>query len=352
MKKSKRKNKKAGLPPGSVVYTGHRVHDDIIIESIAFNSNSIEKKELNDISEITLKKDFVNWINIDGIHNVDYVKEIGEKFKIDNFILEDIVNVGQRPKIELRDNLLFMVLKMMDIDETTEKIEVEQLSIVVGENFVLTLQEKRGDVFKPIRDRMNQSIGKIRTSGSDYLAYSFLDIIVDNYFLILEHIEEEIDFIENKLINQAEQEDLEKILKFKQEFASIKRGMHPVREIVSKLNYTGDLPLFGDKMKVYISDVYDHTIRINEMLENTSSRVTTLVEIYHSTVNKQMNDTMKVLTIITTIFVPLSLLTGIYGMNFEYIPLLKWKYGYHALMFFMVTMSMIMIYFFKKKKWI
>lgn len=353
MKKNKRKVNKIGLPPGSVVYTGNKdIKESIIIESINFNEHSFKKTLLGDIKEIEIFPKMTNWINLDGVHNIEYIKEIGKIFCIDNFILEDIVNIKQRAKIEERENHVYIVLKMLSYIESEDRIASEQLSIIVAKDYLLTLQEEKGDVFDPIRERIQKSIGKIRLKSHDFLAYTILDVIVDNYFVVIEQMEEAIDRIEDKLLNNPEKEDLEKILQMKQEFAMLKRSMIPTREIMNKLIHTKDSDVFQEGMKIYFADVYDHTLLVHELLENMSNRVMSLIELYHSTINSTINDTMKILTIITTIFIPLSFLTGIYGMNFQYIPYLESPYGYFGLLSIMFLIVILMVYFFRKRRWL
>lgn len=353
MSRGKKKNKKPGLPPGSVVYTGSKEeYEDISIESINFNEKSYKKSKVPCVSDLVVYPNMVNWINLDGVHNTKFIEKIGKRFNIDSVILEDIVNVRQRAKIEERDEFIYIVLKMIKCNEKECTIESEQLSIIVSKEYVLTLQEEEGDVFDPIRERIEKAVGRVRIEGHDYLAYSILDIIVDNYFIAIEQMEKLIDNLEDSLLNTAKKEDLEKILKFKQDFSSLKRAMFPTREIMNKLIHMKDKGIFKDSMRIYLEDVYDHTLLVYEHLENMAGRATGLIELYHSMVNNSMNETMKVLTIMTAIFVPISFLTGVYGMNFSYMPYLDWHYGYYFLLIFMAVIVATMLYFFKRKKWI
>lgn len=353
MVREKKMVDKSGLPPGTVIYTGDKdIDEDIIIESICFNENNFQRSLLSSIREIETFPKMTNWINLDGIHKIEHIHDIGKIFGIDNFILEDIVNVKQRAKIEDRGEYVYIVLKMIRYIDDEKRIDTEQLSIIVSNNYLLTLQENKGDVFDPIRERIENSIGKIRSKSHDFLAYTILDIIVDNYLVAIESVEDEIDKMEGKIINSANKKDLEKILQMKQEFSILKRSMIPTREIMNKLVHSKEFGVFKDDMKVYFTDVYDHTLIVYELVENMSNRVTSLIELYHSTINSVINDTMKVLTIITTVFIPLSFLTGVYGMNFRYMPYLDSPQGYYWLIFIMFLIVIGMIYFFKRKKWL
>lgn len=352
LKKKKKKTKAPGLPPGTIVYTGDESSRAINIEIFTFDNDTVSRKKCLGISQISLQPEKTNWINVDGVHDIGLMREMGEKFQIDNFILEDMSNINQRPKIEERDNHIFITLKMLRFDTNLKKVISEQISLLISETYLLTFQEEPGDVFNPIRDRIESGIGKIRKKSHDYLAYSVLDAIVDNYFIVLEHMEEEIDSLEERIIHNSSKEDLYLILKLKQDFIALKRAMMPTREVMIKLSHTKNINLFKEDMHIYVNDVYDHSLIIYELVENMGNRVTSLIEIYHSTVNSLMNDTMKVLTIMSTIFVPLTFLAGVYGMNFKYMPELDMKYGYATVLLVMLITAFIMLRVFKKKKWL
>ncbi len=354
MKKERKRAKKLGLPPGTIIYTGSKTEEKISIDYYTYNNLNVEKYKFEDLEtlmKIDVDKDKTNWINIDGVHEVGLIEKIGAKFNIDNFILEDIVSVNQRPKVEEREDYIYIVIRMLRYNKHEKKIISEQVSLILSEDYLITFQEEEGDVFDPIRKRIETG-GKICKKNNDYLAYTILDAIVDNYFLVLDYVELEIDELEDRLIHTAVRTDLQKIIDLKQEFNILKRGMLPTREIMKRLQHARGIDIFKEDMTIYLNDLHDHAIMVHDSVENMSNRVTSLLEIYHSTVNSTMNDIMKVLTIVSTIFVPLTFLAGIYGMNFENIPGLSWKDGYYVLLVVMGALTVFMLYLFRRKKWL
>lgn len=351
MRKNSKKHKKTGMAPGSIVYTGDRLNENINIELFSYNDTTSFREKFQKVEDIKLKKGYINWLNIDGVHDVEIVKKIGEMFKIDNLILEDITNINQRAKLEEREAFLYIVLRMFQMEGKNNRISSEQVSLIVGENYLITFQEVAGDTFDNIRKRIAEGLGKVRKKRADYLAYLILDSIIDNYFIILEKIEYDMDEMEDKLINDSDKDDLKNIMRLKQEFITLKRNISPVRDLTTRMFHARDLEIFKEDMSPYLNDLHDHVLVIQEIMENLSTRVVGLVEIYHSTINSRMNETMRFLTIVSTIFVPLTFLAGIYGMNFQNMPELTWKYGYYILLGLMFIVGCSMVYLFKKKKW-
>ncbi|MEF9932809.1 MAG: magnesium/cobalt transporter CorA [Cetobacterium sp.] len=346
----RKKSKKIGLAPGTLVYTGLREKEEIGIICYSYNVEEVEVniyKQDVDIELLKPKKD-ITWIDVDGIHNVDLIENIGKLYNIDYLILEDLLNNGQRPKLDEREDFIFIVLKMITLKESTDEIEYEQVSFILGSNFLITFQEKPKDIFKLIRNRIDHGLGKTRKRGASYLTYGLLDTIVDHYFLILEKFELQIEELEDKVLNQPTKEDMGRIMDLKQNVANFKKSISPIREIAIKLENS---EFFEDNVKIYLKDLYDHSIVISENTEALHTRVSELIQLYHSSIGNTMNETMKVLTIISTIFMPLSFLAGLYGMNFEYMPELKMKYGYYGLIIIMIFVMTSMIVYFRKKKW-
>lgn len=346
----RKKSKKIGLAPGTLVYTGLREKEEIGIICYSYNVEEVEVniyKQDVDIELLKPKKD-ITWIDVDGIHNIDLIENIGKLYNIDYLILEDLLNNGQRPKLDEREDFIFIVLKMITLKENTDEIEYEQVSFILGSNFLITFQEKPKDIFKLIRNRIEHGLGKTRKRGASYLTYGLLDTIVDHYFLILEKFELQIEELEDKVLNQPTKEDMGRIMDLKQNVANFKKSISPIREIAIKLENS---EFFEDNVKIYLKDLYDHSIVISENTEALHTRVSELIQLYHSSIGNTMNETMKVLTIISTIFMPLSFLAGLYGMNFEYMPELKMKYGYYGLIIIMIFVMTSMIVYFRKKKW-
>ncbi|MGL4308130.1 MAG: magnesium/cobalt transporter CorA [Cetobacterium sp.] len=345
-----KKMKKLGLAPGTLVYTGNREGEPIKIVYYTYDENNIHKKTYSEDVDINLLKPDkeVSWIDVGGIHDVKLIEKIGTLYGIDNLILEDMLNHNQRPKMDERENFLFLVLKMITMNNETKEIIYEQISFILGEDYLLTFQEVSGDVFSKIRERLEQGVGKIRKRKENYLAYSLLDAIVDNYLLILEEFDNEIDALEEKILNDVDSSDMEKITELKKKLAIFKRNVNPIREIAIKISNN---EMFQNGIENYLRDLYDHSIVVTENMENLNSRVSGLIDLYNSSIGNAMNEIMKVLTTISTIFIPLSFIAGLYGMNFAHMPELNWRYGYYTTLGIMIAIVLGMVAYFKRKKW-
>ncbi|MDO4690327.1 MAG: magnesium/cobalt transporter CorA [Fusobacterium sp.] len=347
------KNRKLGLPPGSIVYTGEPDNEIVNITVIYYQKNFYKKEIFTENDELILDLDFDGyiWINIDGIHNTELIKEIGRIFNIDNLALEDIVNPDQRVKIDDRGTYIQIVLKMLSLELLTKEINYEQVSIILKENILITFQETAFDIFDDVRYRIKNPKNRFGTYDSSYLSYMLIDTIVDHYLLILDEIEFEIDDIETKIIHNSNREDLENIISLKQNVSLLKRFISPIRELVAKLQTRNLLHYFPEEMKYYLGDLNDHSIIAFDTVEMLNNRVTDLIQLYHSTLSNTMNEVMKTLAIISTIFMPLTFLSGLYGMNFKFMPELNWRYGYFLVLSTMFTLVICMIIYFKKRKW-
>jgi magnesium transporter len=287
---------------------------------------------------------------VDGIHEVKVVERIGQLFGIHPLIQEDILHAGQRPKLEDTGENIYIVLKMLELTETDKQVDWEQLSMIVGPNFLITFQEREGDIFDPIRDRIRHDKGKIRKEGPDYLAYSLLDLVVDYYFVVLERLGDKIGDLEEEVIGDPRPTILNKINRLKRATITLRRSVWPLRELISTLQRLGS-PLIKPATEPYLKDVYDHTIQIVDTVETFRDMLSGMVEIYMSSLSNKMNEIMKVLTMIATIFIPLTFIVGVYGMNFQFMPELHWKYGYLGVWVLMLSMAGGMIYYFRRKKW-
>ncbi|MDI6888819.1 MAG: magnesium/cobalt transporter CorA [Methanocellales archaeon] len=297
------------------------------------------------------EKPTVTWININGIHDVELIEKIGKHFNIHPLVLEDIVNTGQRPKMEDFEDYIFIVLKMLYYDEKDEEIKAEQISLILGPNFVISFQEKEGDIFDPLRERIRSGKGRIKKMGSDYLAYALIDAVVDNYFTILEKLGEEIEGMEEELVTNPTQETLQAIHNLKRDMIFLRKSVWPLREVVSSLE-RGESPLIHETTGIYLRDVYDHTIQVIDTIETLRDLLSGMLDIYLSSISNRMNEVMKVLTIIATIFIPLTLVVGIYGMNFAYMPELGWRWGYPLVLLLMVAIGISMLVYFRRKMWL
>ena len=347
----KRRSEKGGLPPGTLVYVGEKKVEEVVITVFDYDSERYEEREVESVEECFPYRDqpTVTWINIDGIHQVEIMERIGGHFGIHPLVIEDILNTHQRPKIDDLDDYLFVVLKMLDYGE--EGVDAEQISIIIGQNFVISFQERRGDVFDPVRERIRKNKGRIRRMGADYLAYSLLDSVVDNYFAILEGIGERIELLEEELVENPSTRTLQEIHDLKKEMIFLRKSVWPLREVVSGLE-RGESSLIRETTVIYLRDVYDHTIQVIDTVESFRDMVSGMLDIYLSSISNKMNEVMKVLTIIATIFIPLTFIAGIYGMNFGYMPELEWHLGYFAVLSLMAIMALMMVIYFRKKKWL
>lgn len=354
MKDNSYNKRKVGLPPGTIFYTGDKADKNIDMELYLFDGKkSLRKnlKENDDLSFLKNENNFV-WLNVNGIHNVELINNIGNILNINSLVLEDLTNINQRVKIEVWEDYLFIVLKMTGISSITKDIEYEQVSFILGKNYLITFQEKAGDVFDTVRKRIEIPNSKIFQRGIGYLTYALIDVIADNYFVVLDKLEEKTDRLERKILNEFSDKLVEKILKLKGELAVLKKGIYPIREISAKFQSQDVISYFGKNNKMYLLDLHDHGITICDIIENMTSRTSELFQLYYSILSNDMNNVMKVLAIISTIFMPLSFLAGLYGMNFKYMPELEWNYGYFIILGIMAVLVITMIIIFKKKKWL
>jgi magnesium transporter len=349
----RRRSKKSGLPPGTLVYLGEKKVEQVRISYIDYDEQSYQEKQVSKIEECFPFKatPTVSWINIDGLHEVEILEKLGRQFELHPLMLEDILNMDQRPKYEDFDKHIFIVLKMLSFDNETQSVESEQVSLVLGENFVISLQERVGDVFDPIRERIRNAKGRIRKLGPDYLMYSLLDAIVDNYFGILEKLGDKIEAMEEELVGEPTQKTLQQIHYLKKEMIYLRRSVWPLRELISGMERS-ESPLIEDSTDAYLRDLYDHTIQVIDTMESFRDMVSGMLDTYLSSLSNRMNSIMKVLTIIATIFIPLTFVAGVYGMNFKYMPELNSRWGYPVVWLVMLIIAGAMLIYFKRKKWL
>lgn len=349
----KRASKKIGLAPGTLVHVGEKKTEEVRFTLIDYDAANFQEKAIEAIEESFPFKEepTVTWINIDGLHEVGVIESIGKHFGLHPLILEDIVHTGQRPKMEDFEEYLFTVLNMLRYDQEDDEVKAEQVSLVVGPNYVISFQERPGDVFNGVRERLRKGKGRIRKAGSDYLAYALVDAVVDEYFLILETIGEKIEVVEEELLVNSTRETLQNIHDMKREMIFFRKQVWPLRELVNGLS-KGESSLIRESTGIYLRDVYDHTIQIIDTIESFRDMLSGMLDIYLSTISNRMNEVMKVLTIIATIFIPLTFVAGIYGMNFKYMPELEWRWGYFMVWGVMVLILVSLVGYFKRKRWL
>jgi len=293
----------------------------------------------------------VSWINLDGIHDIQLLEKFGQVFNLHPLALEDILNTQHRPKIEEFEGYNLVILKMLSFNPEESRIEAEQISLVLGPRYVLSFQERSGDVFDGLRERLRRSNGRIRQRGADYLLYGMLDSIVDSYFQILEQMGDQLAELEESLTRDPDEECLYRIQHFKRELVTLRKSVWPLREVINELQ-RGEVPMIEDSTAVFLRDLYDHTIQVLDTVEIFRDTVSGMLDIYLSSVSNRMNEVMKVLTIMATIFIPLTFIAGIYGMNFAYMPELQWRYGYAMVWGVMILCLAGMFWFFRRRRWL
>ncbi len=349
----KKRAKKSGLLPGTLVYIGNKVKEKVRIHVIDYSEKAVREKEIKDFKECSpfKKTPTTTWINVDGIHRIGIMTELGESFELHPLVMEDILNTDQRPKLEDFDKYIYIVLKSIDYDNKKNRITTGQISIIFGSNFVISFQEEPGDNFDQIRNRIRNNKGKIRKLGPDYLAYSLMDAIIDNYFVVLEKVGERIEKLEDELVTNPNHDTMQRLHNLKREMLFLRKAVWPLREVINTFE-RGDSHLVQETTKVYLRDVYDHTIEVMDTIETFRDMLSGMIDVYLSSLSYKMNEVMKVLTIIATIFIPLTFIVGLYGMNFKYMPELESTWGYPGVLIAMAVIVVFMLYFFRKKKWI
>lgn len=351
---AKKSAKKAGSAPGTLMHIGDKKKDKVNLSLIDYDAEKLQEKSLKKIEQAFPLKDLptTTWINVEGLHDMALIEAMGKHFEIHPLTLEDIVNTGQRPKMENFESYVYIVLKMLSFNEKENLVSSEQVSLVVGRHFLISFQEMAGDVFEPVRERIRKGRGRIRKGGSDYLAYALVDAVVDHYFLILEKLSAQIERLESQLMEAPREDTLQMIHELKRETIYLRKQIWPLREVVNQLGKEGESDLFQEATHVYLRDVYDHTVQIIDTIESFRDILSGMIDLYMSTVSNRMNEIMKVLTIIATIFIPITFVAGIYGMNFKFMPELEWKWGYLMVWGVMAAIVLALLGFFRNKKWL
>ena len=346
-------SEKAGMPPGSLVHVGDVLKTESRITLIDYSAEHIEEQAVYAIEEILPYKDkaTITWVNIEGLKNIALIESIGNAFNIHPLVLEDILNTHQRPKFEEYEDYLYIVLKGLSVDSEELFVNYEQISIIVLDNLIFTFKEVEDDLFAPIIKRLKNGKGKIRNLGTDYMTYAILDMIVDQNFVLLETLDEILDSIEDELLTNPTAATLASIQRIKRELISIRRSVLPVRDMLNAI-IRSDSALIHERVHIYLRDVYDHALRISESIESYRDILSGLMDIYVSSVSNKMNEIMKILTVFASIFIPLTFIAGIYGMNFEYMPELRWKWAYPVLWIAFITIPVVLLVYFRKKKWL
>jgi len=348
----KKRGRKVGSAPGTLVHIGDSPLADTHLHLIEYDIDTLHEQAINNAALCqppeTSKK--TAWFNIDGLHHPEVIRTIGEKFNLHPLVMEDILNTDHRPKIEVHDDYLYIVLKMLQYNKERTSTHIEQVSLIVGDNFVLVFQEQPGDVFEGVRGRL-RSGRKIRQMGPDYLAYALIDAVVDNYFLLLENLGDEVEELEDELLNNPSPGTLARIHHFKREMLLLRKAVWPLREVLSSLSRDENVILSAE-IRIFLRDVYDHSIHIIDNIETLRDLLAGMLDLYVSSTSQRMNEIMKVLTIFASIFMPLTFIAGVYGMNFRNMPELDWQWGYFATLLLMAGIGLGLLSYFKWRKWL
>lgn len=346
---------KAGMPPGSLVFAEEPGPVPACITVIRYSDTDFVQNEFDEFTQcLPLEpKEDVTWINVNGVSQVKTLEKLGENFSIHPLVLEDILDIEQRPKIEDYETHLFIVLKALKHSPDDQEFEVQsdQVSLILGSNYVISFHEGNGDLFAPVRERLHQGKGRIRKLGADYLAYALIDLIVDNYFVALEAFDDKVEFLEDEVVIRPSPQTLRDVHRFKNDMIILRKSLWPLREVIARLERR-ESPLISENLTMYLKDVYDHTIIAIETVETYRDILSGMLDIYLSSMSNRLNEIMKVLTIIATIFMPLTFITGVFGMNFKYMPELEWRHGQTIFLAVMAVIALGMLWYFRKKHWI
>lgn len=353
MARHKRRSSKAGLPPGSLVHLGDRKTDHPAISLMEFDAGELVETRFPDLARAQAYRPRLPklWLNVHGLHEPEVMAEIGSRFHLHPLVLEDILNTDQRPKVDDYGDYLYIVARFFDYDAAGMALSSEQVSIILGRNFVLTFQERPTGSFDPIRDRLRQDRGQIRRLGTDYLAYSLLDTLVDRHFTVLEQIGERTEALEDELLSQARAGQFQVLHQLKRDTLALRRAVWPLREVVNTLA-RADTAFFQPDTLPYLRDVYDHTVHLIESLEGIRDLIAGLLDVYLSAISNRVNQEVRVLTVIAVIFMPATLISGIFGMNFKAMPLLDLPQGFVVVLALMAGVAGTLATLFWRRKWL
>jgi len=349
-----KKRKKTGLPPGSVIFTGDKKVEKTLVHHLHYDSENLEQRILENHNQAVFHQsteDKVDWYDMRGIHDTNFIQSLGATFDMHSLVLEDVADVNQRPKFEEYEKGDFISIRALKFDKNSTKIFTEHVTIYFNKGFIVTFQETESDLFSIVRQRIESGKGKIRYRGADYLAYAIVDILVDNYFLVLEEIEEIMEVLEDKVISNQDKNIKGEIHALKKELLVLRKSIAPLREAIGRFSKT-DSSFVEERNIIFIRDLYDHTIQIMDMVDTHRDMLNGLQDLFLTEVSFRMNKVMQLLTLVSTIFIPLTFLAGIYGMNFKYMPELESRYAYFVLLGVMAVIFVGLLIYFRKKKWI
>lgn len=343
---------KVGAPPGTLVHIGKHKPDSAAIQLIEYTPDALNESVIGDLPSYRWEGQDgqISWLNVAGVSDAAVVEALGAVFKLHPLVMEDILNTDQRPKVEDYQGYLYIVLRMLQFDEARQQIHSEQVSLVLGPDYVLSFQERPGDVFEGVRERLRAG-RRIRFMRTDYLAYALLDAVVDHYFEMLEFIGERVETLEDQLIANPGPDILARIHHYKREMLLLRKSIWPLREVLSRLS-RDDSALITEETRLYLRDVHDHTIHVMDSIDTIRELLVSMLDLYLSSVSKRTNEIMKVLTIFTSLFMPLTFIVGVYGMNFDVMPELRWAWGYPAVLTVMLLIVIGLLTFFRRRRWL
>lgn len=352
-KKAKKqfRQRQPGLSPGTLVFTGEKVLESLNVRMLQFNEEQfLEREQQNDIPNPETGN-FITWYDVKGLHDTKLIERLGNIYNIHPLVLEDVLDTQQRPKFEEYDEGIFIILRAMTFDHEAKEIKLEHIAIYAGPKFTLSFQENADDTFAPVRERIRVANGRIRKRGSDYLAYALIDSIVDQYFIVLDQLQETLDTLEEEVMYNPDNQTKSKIHQLKLQMLLLRKSLLPLREAINWF-VKSDCPIIHETTDIFTRDLYDHIVQVIDMVETYRDILNGLYDLYLSEISYRMNNVMQLLTIISTIFIPLTFLVGVYGMNFKHMPELDWHYGYFFVWGIMVVMAILMLIYFRRKKWL
>jgi magnesium transporter len=349
LKKSK---KEIGMSPDKFLFRGEKKATEITLRVIDFDSNNLNEETIKSISDSVKyqAKDTVTWLNIDGLHNLEIMESIASEFDFDRMILADVMNTQARSTLKEYDNCIFVSIKMLQQDTTTDIIKVENLSLIITESFLISFQESKGDVFDPVRDRIRKQRKRIRNGGTDYLLFALLDIVIDNYIYIISLLGEKIEALEESLLLEPKGEVIEEIYEYKRELNFLRKNIKPTKEMILSLSKL-DSDLIHENTEVHFKELQDNINQASDSSDSYREILSDQLNIYHTTISSKLNDIMKFLTVFSVIFIPLTFIAGIYGTNFDNVPELHYEYSYFIMWGVIIAVAIGMLIYFKKKNW-
>jgi magnesium transporter len=348
-----KRSEKAGLPPGTLVHIGHAKAERVVMHLLDYDAERLQEKEVERVEEVQPLRGGggIQWLDVSGLHDPALLERIGQEFGLHPLLMEDVLNTEQRPKLEDYDDDLFVVLKRLHYHPGAGEVAAEQVSLVLGQGFVLSFRETEGTLFEPVCQRIRGTKGRLRRLGPDYLLHALIDSVVDEYFGVVEAIGEEIERLEGQILDRPTPVAMRSLHRLKRELIALRKSVWPLREVIGGLERC-DSELLSQGLEIYLRDVYDHTIHVIDTVETYRDMLSGMLDVYLSALSNRMNEIMKVLTIISTIFIPLSFIAGIYGMNFKYMPELEWHWGYFVVMSLMLAIALGLLALFRLKRWL